>query len=232
MKSLVFTAKTALLCLVLTASAGVTGYALDPTDDLSFSTGGMVFGRPGGQPRLMTVKSIEAVLRSRVDLLPLSQARPLAQHLLKLCRQYQFDPAFALAVIEVESRFRVKALSPVGAVGLMQVMPATAQMVAEKRRFAPSWRLRSLSRVKRMLEDPFFNVQVGLAYLAELRDRYPTRSPYVLVAAYNVGPARMDVLLKQKSFRPTGTKKYYDAIRKGVPEFRFFRETPRGSARL
>ena len=223
MKSFFFTLQTALLCVVLTLSSGVSGYALDPSDDLSFSWDTYAQRKH----RLMGVREIEGVLLAQVDLLPKSQAPKLARHILELSNRYQFDPAFVLAVIQVESRFRVKVVSPAGAVGLMQVMPATGQKVARKHNLAPSYRLLSLKRVHRMLEDPFFNTTVGVTYLAYLRDRYKTKSPYFLVAAYNVGPARMDELLKRKSFKPTGTKRYYDAIRKGIPEFRFYRHSER-----
>ena len=61
-----------------------------------------------------------------------------------------------------------------------------------------------------------------IAYLATLRDRYRDFTPYHLVAAYNLGPTRMDELLSRKSFKPVTTKKYYEDIRRGVQVFRFY----------
>jgi hypothetical protein len=59
--------------------------------------------------------------------------------------------------------------------------------------------------------------------LARLRDKYEGLSPYYLVAAYNVGPGRMDELISQKFFKPVSTKRYYEAIRQGITDLRYYR---------
>ncbi|MGZ3696730.1 MAG: lytic transglycosylase domain-containing protein, partial [Bdellovibrionota bacterium] len=150
---------------------------------------------------------------------PKSQTPKLARHLLSLCRQYRFDPAFVLSLIQVESAFKIKARSPVGALGLMQLMPGTAQFIAQELGIEVSQQ----GITERALLDPFFNITLGVAYLAWLRDHYAGSAPYYLVAAYNIGPARLDELLSRKSFKPVGTKKYFQAIRRGIPEFRYYR---------
>lgn len=78
------------------------------------------------------------------------------------------DPALVHAVIRAESAYRPDALSPKGAVGLMQVMPATG------RRFGVS-----------DLEVPEHNLQAGTTYLRHLLDRFDN-VPLAL-AAYNAG---------------------------------------------
>lgn len=83
------------------------------------------------------------------------------------------DPALVAAVVEVESGFDASAISPVGAMGLMQIMPGTAA----------EWGLM----------EPFdaaANVDTGAAYLAWLLDRYG--SVELALAAYNAGPGRVD----------------------------------------
>lgn len=197
----------------------------DPTDDLSLTlahpTGSAVY-------ELMPESLVTEILRDRIDLLPSSHAPRLAQFLLALCREYRFDPAFILSLIQVESSFHVKAVSHVGAVGLMQVMPATARFVHRTLRKIP------LGRHHRAVEqggeipmgvltDPFINLSLGIAYLSYLRDYYEGFPPYYLVAAYNIGPAKLDELRMRKSFRPTKTKEYYDKIRAGVTSFRYYR---------
>ncbi len=86
-----------------------------------------------------------------------------------------------LAVIRQESAFDPSALSPVGARGLMQLMPATAQSVAK--------RLGETTSPAELVSDPAQNMRLGTAYLRELMDQY-TALP-LAVAAYNAGPHRV-----------------------------------------
>jgi soluble lytic murein transglycosylase-like protein len=203
----------------------------DPTDDFSFTLEHLP---ESIDYRMMPEKRVTLILQDRLDRFPKEDAPRLARHLLDLCRRYRFDPAFVLSLIEVESSFRVGAVSPFGAVGLMQVMPATAIATAQKIRpeigletgltalgLKPGETLTDAAN--RVLRDPYSNLSLGIAYLSWLRDRYRGLSPYHLVAAYNVGPGRMDELLSRKSFKPVTTKRYFDAIRRGMPGFRFYR---------
>jgi soluble lytic murein transglycosylase len=87
----------------------------------------------------------------------------------------------ALAIARRESEFDPTVMSGVGARGLMQVMPGTAQEVAGK--------LAIDFDNGRLLTDPVYNVTIGKAYLAELIERFGGN--LVLVsAAYNAGPSR------------------------------------------
>ncbi len=90
------------------------------------------------------------------------------------------EPAVVLGLIRQESSFEADAASPAGARGLMQLMPATARLVA--RQLGQSIRLVSLT------EDPAENVRLGDAYLAGLIDRFGGSLP-LAIAAYNAGPA-------------------------------------------
>src|SRR5688572_27686047 len=91
----------------------------DPVDDLSFT-----LGHPAGTEvySLIPENRVSEILADRLDLFPKALAPRLAQHIIFLCKEYRFDPAFILSLIEVESGFHVKAASKVGALGLMQVM--------------------------------------------------------------------------------------------------------------
>ncbi|HCM40043.1 MAG: hypothetical protein A2Z97_09010 [Bdellovibrionales bacterium GWB1_52_6] len=182
----------------------------DPTDDFSFT---LAHPPETEVYNIMPEREVAAILRDRLDLFPQSQVSKLARHLVYLCRQYRFDPVFVLSLIEVESRFRIKAVSPVGALGLMQIMPATAAIVARE------WGMKLSDRA---LLDPFLNISIGMAYLAWLRDRYRHVSPYYLVAAYNAGPGKIDSILYRRDFKPVLTKKYFEDIRKRVPHMRFY----------
>lgn len=192
----------------------------DPTDDFSFT---WVHPPETGAYRVMSEARVVHVFSDRLQGVERSRIGPLAWEFIHLCREYRFDPAFVLALIQVESGFRLRATSPMGAIGLMQLMPATASVIARE----TGIRLQSPQE----LYDPFVNLRLGIAYLGKLRDRYQGVSPYYLVAAYNLGPARLERLMARPTFRPTGTKVYYDRIRRGVPGLRFYKRSASGSRR-
>ncbi|NUM87744.1 MAG: lytic transglycosylase domain-containing protein [Bdellovibrionales bacterium] len=91
------------------------------------------------------------------------------------------DEALLLSLIRQESKFDAGALSHAGAVGLMQVMPATAERVGIAE---PG-----------LLWDPGENVRVGTRYLHQLLAQY--ENVELALAAYNAGPHRVDDWLKR-----------------------------------
>jgi soluble lytic murein transglycosylase-like protein len=80
------------------------------------------------------------------------------------------DALLLAAVVEAESQFAPHAVSPCGAVGLMQILPATAEAYGIKN-----------------LRDPSANVEAGSRYLQEMLARFRGR-PDLALAAYNTGP--------------------------------------------
>jgi hypothetical protein len=100
------------------------------------------------------------------------------QHLRTAADANQLDMALLQAVIHTESRFNPSAVSPKGAVGLMQVMPATAQ------RYGVSNDQRGTVSAK--LTDPKTNIQTGARYLRDLIKMFPGQLE-LAVAAYNAG---------------------------------------------
>jgi soluble lytic murein transglycosylase-like protein len=238
-KLLSFTAKrvavsfsfVALIAIVSSILFSFGGNGADPSDDFSLS----VKSARLQAFLVMTDQAVARILEERVEGVPSQRIPHLARHLVHLCNQYQFDPAFVLSLIEVESGFRPRAVSPAGAVGLMQLMPATARAIVEtlgKDRFnnySESY-LKARGGYRGLLKDPFINLEFGMAYLAWLRDRYESLSPYYLVAAYNVGPSKMDELLSRKDFKPVMTQRYYESIRRLLPKMRSYHRM--GSAGL
>lgn len=87
-------------------------------------------------------------------------------------RNRGLDPRFVMAVIQVESGYQAQARSPKGALGLMQIMPATG--------------LRFGVESAQHLLTPAINIDVGTRYLRWLHDRFDGRLDLVL-AAYNAG---------------------------------------------
>jgi soluble lytic murein transglycosylase len=96
------------------------------------------------------------------------------------------DPNLVLAVIHIESRGNTYALSPVGAMGMMQIMPPTGEELAT--RLDIPW------QGSQTLFDPQSNIRMGIAYLKQLENRYGSMS--TALAAYNWGPGRIDSKLR------------------------------------
>jgi len=86
-----------------------------------------------------------------------------------------------MAIARQESEFNHTASSPVGAQGLMQVMPATAEQVS--REMGLPYDLARLSR------DGTYNARIGSKYLTDLANRFGP-SVALIAAAYNAGPSR------------------------------------------
>ncbi len=93
---------------------------------------------------------------------------------------WRVDPALAYAHIIQESNFRTDAVSPAGAVGLMQVRPGTAGDTA---------RARGTSVTTAALKDPLVNIDYGQAFIELIRGNSATRGQLPkVIAAYNAGP--------------------------------------------
>jgi soluble lytic murein transglycosylase len=90
------------------------------------------------------------------------------------------DPFLVAAVVREESSYYPRAVSRAGARGLMQLMPATAQPMAEHRGLA--------FRDGLLLDEPGANLQLGTSFLAGLIREF--NDPRVALAAYNAGPRR------------------------------------------
>jgi soluble lytic murein transglycosylase-like protein len=102
----------------------------------------------------------------------------LAPRVAAVARTYDIDPLLLHAIAHVESRHDPRARSAAGALGLLQVMPATA------RRFG-------VDDAPGALYDPAVNLEVGAAYLKSLQARFGNDLTLVL-AAYNAGEGAVE----------------------------------------
>jgi soluble lytic murein transglycosylase-like protein len=100
-------------------------------------------------------------------------------------RRHRIDPALVKAVISTESGWNTQAISQKGAVGLMQLVPATAQRFGVGNRF-----------------DPAQNIEGGTMYLKSLLDRY-NGDLIKTLAAYNAGEHTVDLSHGVPAYRET-----------------------------
>jgi soluble lytic murein transglycosylase len=133
------------------------------------------------------VEAVRARLARYETGLARHEEEALAHTVVQEARRAELPVELVLAVMHVESRYHTFAVSPVGAVGLMQLLPSTAEDLAAEHQIP--W------RGARTLFDPHANVRLGVAYLKWLERRYDGRLD-VALAAYNWGPGRIDRRLR------------------------------------
>ena len=103
--------------------------------------------------------------------------------ILQQTAETHLDPAWIIAIARQESVFSPDVVSHAGAIGLMQLMPATAQQTAA--------RIGLPKPSRRDLTDPGLNVRLGATYLAQMAERFDGH-PALASAAYNAGPHRVE----------------------------------------
>ncbi len=171
------------MVLVMPGGAEITV----PSDQLLAIRAESIPNTPGGTASIVPAPTTDAGAPAMAPGLQLSLDRPIRLapgevfdgHALRdlagrIARQHAVDEGLVQAVIEVESRYDAFAVSPRGAMGLMQLMPKTAQRFAVTNPF-----------------DPVQNIDCGVRYLKELLGRYEGRIPLAL-AAYNAGEDAVD----------------------------------------
>ena len=147
---------------------------------------GLILAAPGASPAGAQQASAERPSRSD----------PYGAFITEAAQRFGVPEAWIRAVMRVESAGDVRAISSAGAMGLMQIMPAT-------------WsELRVRHRLGGNPYDPRDNILAGAAYLREMHDRYG--SPGFL-AAYNAGPGRYEEYLAGRPL-PAETRAYVAAL--------------------
>jgi soluble lytic murein transglycosylase-like protein len=106
----------------------------------------------------------------------------LARNIHEAALEENVSPRVAFGLVKAESSFRTTAVSPVGAVGLTQLLPSTAR-----------WMVPGTTR--RDLMEPETNLRVGFKYLRYLLDKYDSDEKLALTA-YNRGPGTVDRVLR------------------------------------
>lgn len=123
----------------------------------------------------------------------------------------KLDPYLVFGVIRAESRFRPHIVSRAGAIGLMQITPATGRWIAGKLNragFAPA-----------DLYDPQVNLQFGTWYLRYLIDRFDGDLDSALLA-YNAGPGNVERWRSDNTGIYPGSTLYLAAVRRNSRIYR------------
>jgi hypothetical protein len=134
---------------------------------LGIVSAGDVTAALGAQPRHFSMFSADSAVDGRRELL---RRLPFGAILEAAGERNHVDGLLLAAVVEMESQFAPRAVSPEGAMGLMQLLPSTGRDYG----------------VKNLL-DPYANVDAGSRYLRALLDRFKRRQD-LAIAAYNTGP--------------------------------------------
>jgi soluble lytic murein transglycosylase len=136
-------------------------------------------------------------------------AHPYALEIAKAARRYGLDPDLLFAVMRVESVYQRRIISHAGAIGLMQIMPRTGRLIADK------LGMRDMTATD--LLDPKTNIELSAWYFSSLLQRMEGRLP-LAIASYNGGPHNVRAWI-----RSYGSHMPLDAFLERIP----FSETKR-----
>ena len=124
------------------------------------------------------------------DDMPLRFPLANSQHVLAAAKKQKIEPAWVFAITRQESAFAASARSSVGALGLMQLMPATAHQVAKQNKLP--------YKHKNELLKTDVNIKLGTGYLKHLLETHQG-SMVLATAAYNAGPSRVKLWLNNRN---------------------------------
>jgi hypothetical protein len=139
-------------------------------------------------PSPMGIKDLQATELERLKRITHYSSRfaipaDMAQRIEEIALAEGIEPDLAFGLVRAESEFNHRAKSPVGAVGLTQLMPSTAKY------------FRVNGTTRHNLYDRDTNLRIGFRYLKTLIDKYDGNVRLALLA-YNRGPDRVDQLLR------------------------------------
>jgi soluble lytic murein transglycosylase-like protein len=154
----------------------------------------IVLAMMGGSISAVSAASVKT---QSAPIATVNPVNPYVGYIAEASRRFGIPESWIRAVMRVESRGHVKAVSPKGAIGLMQIMPDT-------------WTgLRLRYRLGRNPHDPHDNILAGAAYLREMHDRFGTAG---FLAAYNAGPGRYVEYVAAGRPLPAETRAYVAAL--------------------
>lgn len=159
----------------------------------------------------MALADIVERFRQRLPAEHKQDAYRLGTTIMRLSERHMLSPGLLLSVIETESSYRYGVVSKAGAVGLMQLLPNTAQEVATR------YNIRGY-KSEEDLTNPVVNMELGVAYIAYLRGRFGNSVHYL--AAYNMGPAALKGRINKGNYELGAINNYVNKIQGRTLELR------------
>ena len=117
-----------------------------------------------------------------------------SEYVEEFAEKYNVEKELIYAIIKVESNFDENAVSKSNAKGLMQIMTATAQEIAEKY---------GINLTEENITDPKINIEIGTIYISQLLEKYNNKQ--VALAAYNAGQGNVNKWITQETIKSDGS---------------------------
>lgn len=158
-----------------------------------------------------------------IDKIVLKKIYPLkySEYVEKYAEEYNIDKYLVYAIIKAESNFKEDAKSTSNAVGLVQMMEATAIETANKM---------DLNITKEDLFNPELNIKIGLKYFTSLLDKYNGNYNLAIIA-YNAGIGNVDKWIKEGIIKEDGTdienvpfKETNNYVRKILRDYKIYKK--------
>ena len=130
---------------------------------------------------------IYSIVRSHRSDIAESEIWRISEVIFEESAKRDIDPLLVLALIHVESGFQSAAVSPMGARGIMQIMPDTGKFLAET--LAHEYGFHPAAFRPESLDDPVLNVRLGIYYLQDLKKQFQHLN--LALSGYNFGPAEV-----------------------------------------
>jgi soluble lytic murein transglycosylase-like protein len=140
---------------------------------------------PVNRIRPKDLVKINSILKAYRPDISEEESWQLSEVILEESAKRHLDPLLVTALIQVESKFKSAAVSPMGARGIMQIMPDTGKHLAKS--LAGEYGFHPAAFIPESLDDPILNLRLGIYYLHDLKRQF--RDIDVALTAYNFGPA-------------------------------------------
>jgi len=157
---------------------------------------------------VMTQAQMEGLLAKVAKNLNSRLRERLADAVLTESSRGGLDPLFVLALVSVESRFRISVESERGASGLMQLMPSTFAWIAGREP--------DIADDAAVMDDPVIDVRLAVRYFKWLEHRFRSRDEALM--AYNAGPKRLQQY-KRSGEIPDSLREYPRRVMKEYQRF-------------